>query len=126
VNSGNFKSKLADNTPKQNQTPPPAVPYSTLVRAIEVNVLPVGEGDGLLSLALANAAAGPSTAPATPPTTAPPTQTAPPTNVPTGVPAGAGAHGGSPVLPLTLLLLGLVFAGGGVFAYRMRGTLNQH
>jgi hypothetical protein len=49
-----------------------------------------------------------------------------PTALPTGVPAGAGTHGGSPVLPLTLLLLGLVFAGGGVAAYRMRGSLNQH
>jgi hypothetical protein len=46
--------------------------------------------------------------------------------VPTGVPAGAGTQGGSPVLPLTLLLLGLMFAGGGAVAYRYRGRLNQH
>jgi hypothetical protein len=46
--------------------------------------------------------------------------------VPTGVPAGAGTHAGSPTLPIVLLALGLMFAGGGVLAYRMRGTLNQH
>lgn len=127
VKSGDFTDKLADHTPKQNETPPPAVPYSTLVRAIEVNVLPTNNTDGLLSLALANAAAGPSTAPAAPPSTSPaPPTTAPPTRVPTGVPAGAGTHGASPVLPLTLLLLGLMFAGGGAFAYRYRGTLKQH
>lgn len=127
VKSGDFTDKLADHTVKQNQTPPPAVPYSTLVRAIEVNVLPQGNADGLLSLALANAAAGPSTAPPGAPSTTPaPPTTAPPTNVPTGVPAGAGTHGASPVLPLTLLLLGLMFAGGGAFAYRYRGALNRH
>jgi len=37
-----------------------------------------------------------------------------------------GTHGGSPALPLTLLALGVMFAAGGVVAYRMRGTLNQH
>jgi hypothetical protein len=30
------------------------------------------------------------------------------------------------VLPLVLLLFGLMFAGGGVVAYRMRTSLNQH
>jgi hypothetical protein len=30
------------------------------------------------------------------------------------------------VLPIVLLAMGLMFAAGGVAAYRMRGTLNQH
>jgi hypothetical protein len=128
VNSGDFNSKL-DNLPKQGMTPP-AVPYSTVVRAIEVNLLPSGGNDGLLTLALANAAAGPSTAPTVVPTTsapAPPSTSVPPTTVPTGVPAGMGTHGGgTPVLTWILLMLGLTFAGGGVAAYRMRGRLNQH
>jgi hypothetical protein len=35
-------------------------------------------------------------------------------------------HGGSPVLPITLLSLALVFAAGGAAAYRFRGRLNSH
>jgi hypothetical protein len=50
----------------------------------------------------------------------------PPSGPPTGVPAGSGRHGGSPVLPVTLLLLALVAAAGGVTAFRMRGRFNQH
>jgi hypothetical protein len=51
---------------------------------------------------------------------------APPSALPTGVPAGFGTHEGSPVLLITLLLLGLSFAGGGVVAYRKRGMGHQH
>jgi hypothetical protein len=45
--------------------------------------------------------------------------------VPTGVPAGLGTHGGSPVLPIVLMLLALTFAGGGVVAYRTRGKFTH-
>ncbi len=129
---------------KQNQTPPPAVPYCDRWSArSRLNVLarqPAALGSALLepgpghtprparhrhpTLALANAAAGPSTPGGRRP--APSSHLGADTNVPTGVPAGAGTHGGSPVLPLALLLLGLMLAGGGAFAYRYRGTLNQH
>jgi hypothetical protein len=101
-------------------TPPP-VPYEHTVRAIEVQLL----GSDGVTLALANSAAGPSNPAVAPPTSTPPT-TAPPTSVPTGVPAGAGTHASSPVLPIVLLALGLMFAAGGVVSYRMRGTLNRH
>lgn len=120
VSSGNFTTQL-DKLPKQGMTPPP-VPYEHTVRALEVQLL-----GGAVNVALANSAAGPSN-PAVAPTSPPasPTGSAPATNIPTGVPAGLGSHGGSPALPLVLLALGLMFAGGGVVAYRMRGTLNQH
>ena len=118
VSSGDFTSAL-DTNPKQGMTPPP-VPYQHTVRALEVHVL----GANGVTLALANSAAGPSNPPkvcCSPPTTAPPT------SVPTGVPAGLGTHdGGSPVLPLVLLSLALVFAAGGVASYRMRGSINRH
>jgi hypothetical protein len=119
VSSGDFTSNL-DTNPKQGMTPPP-VPYEHTVRAIEIQVL----GDGL-TVALANSAAGPSQGPivccAPPPTET----TAPPTTIPTGVPAGAGTHGGSPLLPIVLLALGLMFAAGGVVSYRLRGQFNKH
>jgi hypothetical protein len=117
VSSGDFTTKL-DTLPKQGMTAPP-VPYEHTVRAIEVQLL-----SGAVTVALANSAAGPSN-PATTPTTTP-TSSTPPTAIPTGVPAGAGTHAGSPVLPVVLLALGLIFAGGGVLAYRSRGTLNRH
>jgi len=56
----------------------------------------------------------------------PPPTTVPPTNVPTGVPAGAGTHNGSPLLPIVLLALGIMFAAGGVMSYQMRGRFNRH
>jgi hypothetical protein len=122
VSSGDFQTNL-DSLPKQGMTPPP-VPYEHTVRAIEIQLL----GEAGVTVALANSSAGPSN-PAAPPSSPPPTATetsVPPTTVPTGVPAGEGTHGGNPALPITLLALGLMFAGGGVLAYRMRGTLNQH
>jgi hypothetical protein len=92
------------------------------VRAIELQLL---GADGV-TIALANSSAGPSHPTIVgPPTSVPPT-TAPPTSIPTGVPAGAGTHAGSPVLPIVLLALGLMFAAGGVVSYRMRGMLNRH
>ena len=103
----------------EGMTPPP-VPYQHTVRAIEVDAL-----GGAITVGLANSAAGPSN-PEITPATSPPATSAPATNLPTGVPAGMGTHGGSPALPLTLLALGVMFAAGGVVAYRMRGTLNQH
>jgi hypothetical protein len=137
---GTYTSPLVA-TPKQGTS---VVDGQTIVRAIEVDLLstlqsiPVANfaagkvqakalaGSSLLSLALANAAAGPSTAPAAPPnsSSAAPTSSAANTNLPTGVPAGAAGHGGSPVLPLVLLLLGLTLAGGGVVSYRMRGKFS--
>jgi hypothetical protein len=94
-------------TPAQDT---PVVAGQTVVRAIEVNVL-----GNAVNLALANAAAGPSNPTVTPPTSTPPTS-APPT----GVPAGNGPTGGTPTLPLVLLLLGLMTAGGGVLAQRLQ------
>lgn len=121
LSSGTFDTNL-NTLPKQGMTPPP-VPYQYTVRAIEVQLL----GTSGVTLALANSAAGPSSPTilccAPPPTHS---TTPPPTNIPTGVPAGAGSTGGGPLLPIVLLALGLMFAGGGVFAYRMRGTLNRH
>jgi hypothetical protein len=99
-----------------------------VVRALEIDVL----GGQVASLALANAAAGPSNpqAPAdssSTPVTPAPSTAVPATDIPTGVPAGMGTtHGGSPVLPITLLSLALVFAAGGAAAYRFRGRLNSH
>jgi hypothetical protein len=124
VNSGDFKTNL-DALPKQGMTAPP-VPYAHTVRALEVQVL-----GGAVTLALANSAAGPSNpAPAAssaPPSTPAPSTAVPATNIPTGVPAGMGTtHGGSPVLPITLLGLAVLFAAGGVAAYRFRGRLNTH
>ncbi|MDT4921251.1 MAG: hypothetical protein QOI15_2153 [Pseudonocardiales bacterium] len=123
VASGDFNTNL-DRLPKQGMTPPP-VPYEHTVRAIEVQLL-----GGGVTLALANSSAGPSNpgiivCAQPPPTCGPPTS-APPTDIPTGVPAGMGTTGGSPLLPIVLLALGVLFAGGGVLSYRMRGSLNRH
>jgi len=114
-----FTTKL-DATPDQATA---VVPNQTLVRAIEINVLAVSDTRGLATLALANAAAGPSTAVVTPttPTTPVTTPTTPNTNIPTGVPAGFAKPGGSPDLPLVLLVVGLLAASGGAVAYKFRG-----
>ncbi|MBN9619321.1 MAG: choice-of-anchor G family protein, partial [Actinobacteria bacterium] len=55
-----------------------------------------GSGTGILTLALANAAAGPSAAAPTPPASSsnPPATSVPPTGIPTGVPAGQALHHG--------------------------------
>jgi len=154
--SGSYTDPLAA-TPKQGT---PVVKGQTLVRAIEVNVaagagsslpglgslpslgsltgsafagpMAAAPGDtGILTLALANAAAGPSNAPAAAPTTsapANPTTSAPATGtaLPTGVPAGQGTGGGSPTLPLVLVLLTLGLAAGGVVTYRLRASRGMH
>lgn len=117
VSSGDFNSNLGP-LPKQGMTPPP-VPYEHTVRAIEVQLL----GSNGVTVALANSSAGPSHGPIVCCVT--PTSV-PPTNIPTGVPAGEATHGGSPLLPIVLLALGLIFAAGGVTSYRMRGRLNRH
>jgi hypothetical protein len=120
VSGGDFDTKLS-SLPKQGMTPPP-VPYEHTVRAIEIQLL-----SGGLTVALANSSAGPNNLALAPaPTPADTGASVPPTSIPTGVPAGMGTHGGSPLLPVLLLALGLMFAGGGVLAYRMRGSLNQH
>ena len=108
--AGTYTDKLKA-TPAQDT---PVVAGQTVVRAIEVNLL-----GNAVNLALANAAAGPSN-----PTTAvtsPPASSSPPaSNVPTGVPAGFGTKGGTPALPLILLIVGLLTAASGVTAQRMR------
>jgi len=104
--AGDYTDAL-NATPAQNT---PVVAGQTVVRAIEINLL--GKA---VNLALANAAAGPSN-----PTVAPTPSTTPPSGVPTGVPAGHGPTGGMPTMPLVLLLLGLMTAGGGVLAQRLR------
>jgi hypothetical protein len=108
--SGNYTDALAA-TPAQNTTP---VAGQTVVRALEINLL--GKA---INVALANAAAGPS-APAAVVSTTPPASSPPATNIPTGVPAGLGTKGGTPALPLILLVVGLLVAGSGVAAQRMR------
>ncbi len=82
----------------------------------------------LIQLNLAQAAVGPSTpaAASTTPASPSPSTSVPATDVPTGVPAGLGSHRGNPVLPITLLALGLMFAAGGAVAFRFRGRLNSH
>jgi len=136
--AGNFDTGLG-GAPKQGT---PDV-YSTVVRAIEVDVLSGGNvnlqgaqrkaaaarkaSNPLLAVALGNAAAGPSTAPAaasTPATPAPSTSV-PATNVPTGVPAGQGSTGGTPALPIVLVGLAVLFAAGGAVSFRLR-RLNNH
>lgn len=115
-----FTSQLAA-TPDQAT---PVVSGQGVVRAIEIDLL----GGQAASLALASAAAGPSSAVVAPTTSAPapPTTSAPNTQIPTGVPAGAAGHGDTtPTLPLVLLLLGLVLAGGGATFYRTRGKFGR-
>jgi hypothetical protein len=120
--SGSFRSALSAS-PKQGT---PAVPGQTVVRAIEIDLV----GDPLAAVALGNAAAGPSSAPAPVAVTSssPPQPDAgvPATNIPTGVPAGlATPDVATPVLPITLVALGLMFAAGGVAAFKYRGRLGQ-
>lgn len=124
-----FTTKLR-KTPNQYDADPngpdPVIAHQTLARALEVNLLPAAPGvtGGIATVALANVPAGPNavTAAASP-TTANPSQSAAPgsTNLPTGVPAGqASTNQGTPELPLALVLLALMFAGGGALAYRKR------
>ncbi len=132
VNVESGPGKAADNTeypytsalnatPNQNT---PVVANQTLVRAIEIDVLAAAGADPVASLALGNAAAGPST-PGSTPTTPVPTTTTPtnPTDVPTGVPAGQGVPNDSPTLPILLLILGVLMAGGAAATWRLRGGL---
>ncbi|MEP7022045.1 MAG: hypothetical protein ABI808_15485 [Pseudonocardiales bacterium] len=119
VSSGDFNTNL-NKLPKQGMTPPP-VPYQHTVRANEVQLL-----SGAVTLALANSSAGPSRGPIVCCAPPPSSSSVPPTNIPTGVPAGSGTHGGSPLLPIVLLAIGVLFAAGGFVSYRMRGALNRH
>ncbi len=115
---GSYRSPL-QATPDQATS---VVAGQTIVRAIEVDL---GGGQGA-SLALANAAAGPSSRPAPPP--AQPTTTPPSGAVkhdhrlPTGIPAGQGpiGGGGSPQLPLVLLVIGLALAGASGVVWKLR------
>jgi hypothetical protein len=143
-------NKDAPYTSKLKATPDQAtavVKGQTLVRAIEIDILNAAQqaptpnsashrqiagkavagrplaqaaaGDPAAVLALANAAVGPSAAAA--PTTA--ATTAAGSDLPTGVPAGQGTpHHGTPILPLLLVLLGVVLAGGATVVVRKRGT----
>ena len=97
-------------TPAQDTA---VVPGQTVVRAIELNLL-----GNAVNVALGNAAAGPSNPAAV--VTSPPASSPPASNIPTGVPAGFGTKGGTPALPLILLIVGLLVAGGGVTAQRLR------
>ncbi|WP_375501886.1 choice-of-anchor G family protein [uncultured Jatrophihabitans sp.] len=83
---------------------------------------------GAAVLALGNAAAGPSTNPTVPrESSSTPSSEVEATAIPTGIPAGAAGRdgGGSPALPIVLVLIGLVLAGGGVTAYRSRGQYSH-
>jgi hypothetical protein len=115
---GSFSSALKA-TPDQAT---PVVSGQTVVRAIEINLLPAAGSSPAATLALGNAAAGPST-PGTS-TAAPPVvhqPAAPPgTRIPTGVPAGAGTTGGGSQLPLDLIVIAAGLAGLGGLAYRFR------
>lgn len=110
---GSFASALKA-TPDQAT---PVIAGQTVVRAIEINFLPAAGSSPAATLALGNAAAGPSTPLHIPHVVqrhhAPPP---PDTRVPTGVPAGAGTHGGSPGLPILLIVLSGVLAATGVGA----------
>lgn len=115
---GSFSSALKA-TPDQAT---PVVSGQTVVRAIEIDLLPAAGSSPAATLALGNAAAGPST-PGTS-TAAPPVvhqPAAPPgTRIPTGVPAGAGTTGGGSQLPLDLIVIAAGLAGLGGLAYRFR------
>ena len=105
-------------TPKQGTA---VVPGQTIVRALEVTVAAGAARGGILTLALANAAAGPSAAPASAaPAHGVDAATAGPAAAPTAVPAGLGTHG-TPVAPIVLLVAGLVLAAGGLVSWRVRG-----
>lgn len=110
-----FNTKLA-KTPDQAT---PVVTDQTLVRALEIDVLPAA-GSGALTVALGNAAVGPGSAVA-PQTTPRQGVEGVGTQLPTGVPAGSVKPTGSPVLPLTLLGVGLLMAGAGAVAWKVRG-----
>ena len=86
----------------------------TVVRAIELNLL--GKG---VNAALANAAAGPSN-PVTAVTSPSNSVSASNTAIPTGIPAGFDKQSNGLELPLVLLLVGLLMAGGGTAFYRVR------
>ncbi|MEO8888925.1 MAG: hypothetical protein ABI429_06495, partial [Jatrophihabitantaceae bacterium] len=109
-----FTSQLAA-TPKQGT---PVVSGQTLVRAVEINLI----GGRAATVALANAAAGPSTAAAPTAVTDSPTTAPNPTAIPNGVPAGLGTHGGTPVAPIVLLIVGLMMAAGGAVAFKVRAS----
>lgn len=104
-----------DYTSSLHATPDQAdavVPGETIVRAIEIDLVP-GQG---ASLALANAAAG-SSAPVVAPT---PTSAVKHNHIiPTGVPAGQGPIGGAPDLPAILLGIGALFAAAGGLVWRL-------
>ena len=105
-------------TPKQGTA---VVPGQTIVRALELTVAAGAARGGILTLALANAAAGPSAAtPSAARAHGVDAATAGPAAAPTAVPAGFGAHG-SPTAPLVLLVAGLVLAAGGLVSWRVRG-----
>lgn len=112
-----FTDRLAA-TPKQGTA---VVPGQTIVRALELTVAGSASRGGAVTLALANAAAGPGTAtPAVAPPRGVDAATAGPAAAPTAVPAGLGAHG-TPRAPLVLLVAGLVLAGTGLLSWRARG-----
>jgi hypothetical protein len=139
-----FTSQLKA-TPNQST---PVVKDQTLVRAIEINL--VGDPLATIAMANAAAGpstAAPTPSSSSPTSSAPsssgPSSGAPSTpagsnpseagngpagpngganaNLPTGVPAGMATHGGTPTLPLVLLIVGVVLAGGGALAWKFRG-----
>jgi hypothetical protein len=118
--AGSFASSLKA-TPDQAT---PVVAGQTIVRALEINLIPAAGSSPAATLALANAAAGPSNAVEAAPPTVTPTTSAPAgppdTQLPTGVPAGSGTRGGPPTTPLVLLALGVALAGAGAIAWRLR------
>jgi hypothetical protein len=110
-----FTTKLA-KTPNQATA---VVPDQTLVRALEINVLPAAGGSGVATVALANAAVGPSSIAA--PSSGGLGVEAASTQLPTGVPAGSARPTGTPTVPLALLGVGLLMAGAGAVAWKVRG-----
>jgi hypothetical protein len=102
-------------------------PSSThgFVKPAKVNALAAPAAEPVVGINLAQASVGPNSAPPAAPTTPAPSTSVPATNVPTGVPAGSGTHG-TPVLPIALLALGLMFAAGGGVAFKFRRRLTQH
>jgi hypothetical protein len=109
--AGTFTSQLSASPDQATG----AVAGQTVVRAIEVDVL-----GKTAVVALANAAAGPSSA--APATTSQGVAASSTNALPTGVPAGFDKQSGNPAMPLVLLLVGLLMAGGGALAWRVRGA----
>ncbi len=111
----------------QHSAPAPARSVTLVSARMAAPLAAAPTGTPVVQLNLALAAVTNAAPPAAASTSSSPSSTVEATDIPTGVPAGAAGHhgGGSPALPIVLVLIGLVLAGGGVTAYRARGKFSH-